>query len=121
MKSETSVVARQYRLMEWADQIRDCQSRPSGVQVAEWCSMHNITTANYYYRFAQVRKACLEQIKNDKTEQKLVQVQTEQWKKETPSSYSSLEMNINGIVVRVTESTSEELLKKVLRVTVNVK
>ena len=76
---------------------------------------------NYYYRFAQVRKACLEQIKNDKTEQKLVQVQTEQLKKETPSSYSSLELNINGIVVRVTESTSEELLKKVLRVTVNVK
>lgn len=62
MKTETSIVARQYRLMEWAEQIRDCKSRPSGMSVAEWCSMHDITTANYYYRFSQVRKACLEQV-----------------------------------------------------------
>ena len=55
MKTETSIVARQYRLMEWAEQIRDCKSRPSGMSVAEWCSMHDITTANYYYRFSQVR------------------------------------------------------------------
>ena len=62
MKTETSIVARQYRLMEWAEQIRDCKARPSGMSVAEWCSMHDITTANYYYRFSQVRKACLEQV-----------------------------------------------------------
>ena len=29
MEIETATVARQYRLMEWADQIRDCQSRPN--------------------------------------------------------------------------------------------
>ena len=65
MKTETSIVARQYRLMEWAEQIRDCKARPSGMSVAEWCSMHDISTANYYYRFSQVRKACLEQVQEE--------------------------------------------------------
>ena len=37
MKTETSIVARQYRLLEWAEQIRDCKARPSGMSVAEWC------------------------------------------------------------------------------------
>lgn len=26
----------QYRLIEWAEQIRDCKSCPSGMSVAEW-------------------------------------------------------------------------------------
>ena len=42
MKTETSIVSRQYRLLEWAEQIRDCKARPSGMSVAEWCSMHDI-------------------------------------------------------------------------------
>ena len=35
MEIETTTVARQYRLMEWDDQIRDCQSRPNGMSVDE--------------------------------------------------------------------------------------
>lgn len=62
MKSETSIVARQCRLMEWAEQIRDCKARPHGMSVADWCNMHDITVANYYYRVKQVREACLEQV-----------------------------------------------------------
>ena len=60
MRSETTMVAEQCRLREWAAQIRDCQSRPSGMSVVEWCACHGITKANYYYRLRRVRKACLE-------------------------------------------------------------
>ncbi len=62
MRSETTMVAEQCRLREWAAQIRDCQSRPSGMSVVEWCACHGITKANYYYRLRRVRKACLEAI-----------------------------------------------------------
>ena len=31
MEIGTTTVARQYRLMEWVDQIRDCQLRPNGM------------------------------------------------------------------------------------------
>ncbi len=50
MYSETTMVAKQCRLREWAAQIRDCQSRPAGMSVVEWCACHDITKANYYYR-----------------------------------------------------------------------
>ena len=59
MEIGIATVARQYRLMEWVDQIRDCQSRPNGMSVDEWCHTHDISKANYYYRLSQVRKACL--------------------------------------------------------------
>ena len=38
MSSETTVVAARYRLQEWAAQIRDCQNRPEGMSVSDWCS-----------------------------------------------------------------------------------
>ncbi|WP_343215683.1 hypothetical protein [Eubacterium sp. An11] len=34
MRSETSVVATQYRLQKWAAQIKDCQNRPEGMKVS---------------------------------------------------------------------------------------
>ena len=65
MASQTSIVAKQVRLMEWAEQIRDCQNRPRKMDVAAWCAQHGITKANYYYRLKRVRKACLDQYQNN--------------------------------------------------------
>ena len=41
MKTETSIVAEQVRLQQWAEQIRDCQNRPAGMDVASWCRQLN--------------------------------------------------------------------------------
>ena len=60
MNTQTSLVAEQIRLQQWADQIRDCQNRPSDMKVDAWCQEHGITKANYYYRLRRVREACLE-------------------------------------------------------------
>lgn len=60
MKSQTSLVAQQTRLSEWAEQIRECQNRPQGMKIDEWCQMHGITKANYYWRLRKVREAFLE-------------------------------------------------------------
>lgn len=60
MSSQTSLVAEQVRLRQWAAQIQECQNRPADVKVETWCSEHGITKANYYYRLRRVRKACLE-------------------------------------------------------------
>ena len=46
MKSHTSLVAQQTRLSEWADLIRDCQNRPQGMKIDEWCQLLNITKAS---------------------------------------------------------------------------
>ena len=62
MSSETTLVAVQYRLQEWAAQVRECQNRPAGMRVIDWCASHGITKANYYYRLRRVREACLESL-----------------------------------------------------------
>lgn len=59
MKSQTSLVAEQFRLQQWAEQIRSCQNRPHGMKVTTWCDQNGITRANYYYRLQRVREACL--------------------------------------------------------------
>ena len=60
MKSHISLVAQQTRLNEWAGLIRDCQNRPQGMKIDEWCQLHNITKASYYWRLRKVREAYLE-------------------------------------------------------------
>ncbi|MBN2898607.1 MAG: IS66 family insertion sequence element accessory protein TnpB [Clostridia bacterium] len=67
MKSQTSLVAQQTRLMEWAKQIKDCQSRPIEISVEDWCQNQGITRANYYYRLRKVREACLSEVQNQNT------------------------------------------------------
>ena len=59
MKSHTSLVAQQTRLSEWAEMVRDCQNRPQGMKMDEWCRLHDITKASYYWRLRKVREAFL--------------------------------------------------------------
>ncbi|MEG0109077.1 MAG: IS66 family insertion sequence element accessory protein TnpB [Lachnospiraceae bacterium] len=80
MKTNTSIVAREYRLQEWAEQIRDCQSRPIEMSVSAWCRGHEISVPNYNYRLKEVRKAFLEMIpttEDNEQAQSVVPVSTE--------------------------------------------
>ena len=61
MATQTRLIAQQTRIQEWAEQIRDCQSRPKGMDVETWCAQNNLTKANYYYRLRRVREVYLEQ------------------------------------------------------------
>ena len=59
MNSHTSLVAQQTRLSEWAEMVRNCQNRPQGMKIEEWCQQHDITKASYYWRLRKVREAFL--------------------------------------------------------------
>lgn len=59
MKSQTSLVAQQTRLNQWAEQIRECNNRPQGMTVDDWCLENGITRSNYYWRLRKVREALL--------------------------------------------------------------
>ena len=41
MAEQTSLVAQQVHLMHWAEQIRDCQNRPKGMDVSTWCEQNS--------------------------------------------------------------------------------
>ena len=122
MKQETSVVARNYRLQEWAVMVRECNSRPHGITVKQWCLEHDVTPANYYYRLTQVQKACLETLPTESIQQQVIPVSQELLgqKEITPASgKSGLDVSVNGFSIHVTDATSPELLKMVLRVVSN--
>lgn len=124
MKSQTSQVARSCRIREWAAMVQECRNRPSDMSVDEWCQANNISKANYYYRFAQVRKACLDSIPSDTVEHAIIPVPMELMHTESETTAvdsnsalthdSFLDISVNGMTIRVTEQTSSVLLKKVL-------
>lgn len=119
MSSETTMIAEQCRLQEWALQIRDCQSRPAGMSVISWCACHGITKANYYYRLRRVREACLETVQEEMPAQQIVPVQSEllrPQKQKDCGVQPGLDISIRGVSIHVTESTSMPLLAEVLKV-----
>ncbi len=122
MNSATTVVAVQYRLKEWAEQIRECQNRPAGMSVVDWCASHGITKANYYYRLRRVRQACLENLPPEAPAQQIVPVNTCLLQQETQSGngmQQGLSVSVNGFSIHVTESTSMPLFAAVLEVVRN--
>lgn len=119
MSSATTAVAVQYRLQEWAEQIRECRNRPAGMSVVDWCASHGITKANYYYRLRRVRQACLENLPPEAPAQQIVPVNTGLLQQETQSGsgiQQGLSVFVNGFSIHVTESTSMQLLAAVLQV-----
>lgn len=118
MSSEASMVAAQYRLQEWAAQIKECQSCPAGMSVASWCACNGITKANYYYRLRRVREICLENIQEKMPVQQMVPVETGllQQEQKGGNEYPGLDISAKGFSVHVTESTPMPLLAAVLEV-----
>ena len=56
---------------EWSKMVHSCNNRPIGMSVDEWCRENSITTANYYYRMTQVRKACLDSLSDEAVNQEV--------------------------------------------------
>ncbi len=116
MKSTTSLVASQYRLHQWAAQIKDCQNRPAEMKVDDWCAQNNIKKANYYYRLRQVRESCIENVS-----QEIVPVSLGLLTSETKAQKEEgLDILIHGISIHVTEHTPSKLLSSVLKVIADV-
>lgn len=110
MKSHTSLVAQQTHLSEWAELVRDCQNRPQGMKIDEWCQLHDITKASYYWRLRKVREAYLEVA--DPT-QAFVQVPSSAIHPETMASEHKIAAVIrcgNNLTLEITDQASASFL-----------
>ena len=119
MSSKTTMIATEYRLQEWAAQVRDCQNRVAGMSVADWCACNGITKANYYYRLRRVREACLESVSREMPVPQIVPVEPTllQQKGNTCGDPGpGLDIFIKGCTIHITEETSLQLLAAVLEV-----
>lgn len=125
MKSQTTLISRNYRLQEWAQMIQECKNRPIDMSVEEWCALNSITKANYYYRMKQVRLACIDALPTEVVEHAVVPVPMEVMNQDTISPSTTcnnpfIELSSHGVTLRVTEDTSDVLLRKVLGVLAHV-
>jgi len=117
MKSTTSMVATQYRMQDWVEQIKACQDRPVGMKITDWCSINGITKGTYYYRLRKVREACLESLPEEMLPQSVVPVPREIMDPKPISDVQTgLDISANGFSVHVTEGTSLNLLATILQV-----
>ena len=116
MKSHTSLVAQQTRLSEWADMVRDCQNRPQGMKIDEWCQLHDITKASYYWRLRKVREAYLKTADHTQT---FVEVPSPSIHPVNMTSEHKIAAVIRGrnhLTLEITEQASASFLKTLLGV-----
>ena len=112
MTTQTSLVAEQVRLQQWAEQVRDCKNRPRGMDVETWCAQNNITKANYYYRLRRVRKACLDQMPSEKN----ISADTENVSDSIPAIRIKTK---EGVSFEVFSNVSTEVLKYLIEVVIH--
>ena len=128
IKTQTSIDAHNYRLQEWTQMIQECNQRPYGMSVSEWCQENSITKANYYYRMSQVRKACVDSLPAEAMELPIVPVPAQLMNSEDSAfeepvqreKESYIEISAHGMTLKITENTSSPLIAKVLGVLAHV-
>lgn len=124
MTTQTSLVAEQVRLQQWAEQVRDCKNRPRGMDVETWCAQNNITKANYYYRLRRVRKACVDQMQTEQADfielpmpsEKNISADTENVSDSIPAIRIKTK---EGVSFEVFSNVSTEVLKYLIEVVIH--
>ena len=56
MKTNTSLVAKNVRLQQWVQEIHECNSRPKGMSVDEWCNergLKKILTTGIFVKYGK--------------------------------------------------------------------
>ena len=117
MSSQTSLMAEQFRLQQWAAQIQECQSRPRDMKVDTWCREHDITKANYYYRLRRVRKACLDACNPAPTFVELpLQSDAIHHEESRDTKPAAILRNAQGLSLEIYNHTSADIIHEILEV-----
>ena len=107
MKSHTSLVAQQTRLSEWADMVRDCD---------EWCQLHDITKASYYWRLRKVREAYLETADHTQTFVEVPSFAIHPVNMASEYKIAAVIRSGNNLTLEITEQASASFLQTLLGV-----
>ena len=125
-------ITHEVRLANWISLVEQCQSRPAGQTIAQWCKETGIGGKTYYYRQRQVRRHCAAQIERNlpaaPTESDAVSFAEVKFSPNRPSeamglhakeSYASLHPDVfvrrGDILVGITNNASDRLLERIMR------
>ena len=111
-----SLVAQKTRLSEWIDMVRDCQNRPQGMKIDEWCQLHDITKASYYWRLRKVREAYLKTADHTQTFVEVPSSAIQPVNMAAEYKIIALIRGRNNLTLEITEQASDSFLKTLLGV-----
>ncbi len=119
---KASLVAKQIRLQQWADDIRACNQRPEGTTVDDWCRQHGLRKATYYWRLRAVREACIDIIDSNVVEssveatQNFVELQPT---KSPDASEGSAVIKLGKASIEISENISDMFLLRIMEAVSN--
>lgn len=115
MKSETSLVATEVRLAEWARLVQECKNRPADMNINTWCSNHGLSRANYYYRLRKVREAFLQNTSEETAPFVEISVAPDTSPvKEVYTENVAATLVLNGTTLQISDHASAGFLKNLL-------
>lgn len=110
------------RLMQWTQIIRECHN--SGMSVKDWCLETNVSEKKFYYWQRRVRGEAFESLKKNELQNqtKFVQLSVQNDNLNNSLSFKpDIILHIGNNILELSNTVSEELLSKVLKVMSNVK
>lgn len=110
-------ITHEMRLMQWTPIIRECRS--SGMTVKSRCLKNNINEKQFYYWQRCVREEAFDTLKKTESQSQpnFVQLQTPADSSRNTSSFmADMIIHIGNSILELSNTVSEELLNKVLKV-----
>ena len=115
-------ITHEIRLKQWASVIRECHN--SGMTVSSWCRENNVHEKQFYYWQRRVRVETYRTLEKTESEKQTNFVQLPvaiDSSKNSTSFMPDMVVHIGNNVLELSNTVSEELLSKVLKVMSNVK
>lgn len=115
-------ITHEMRLMQWSPIIREC--RNSSMTVKSWCLENNINEKQFHYWQRRIREGAFETLKKAESQGRPNFVQlpvSADSLRNTSSFMADMVIHIGNNVLELSNTVSEELLTKVLKVMSNVK
>ena len=120
MASNESAVAKQVQYRQWAQDVRDRNSRPQNISVRTWCDQHGLKISTYYWRLRALRaaylNACIPEASVDEIcDQASVSfVELKPPMACEPKSTPKVTIRAGSVSIEVSESISDEFLLRIM-------
>ncbi len=128
MGSKESNVAKEIRYQQWAEQVKECQARPVGMTVREWCNDRNLDINTYYWRMKALRKVFLKNQNSPETynhsEERFMELPVScNYEEEKTDSVSAGNITIHTgrAKIEIPSDIPEHVIKSVLGAVLHVK
>lgn len=110
-------ITHEMRLLQWTSIVREC--RGSGMAAKAWCLENNMNEKQFYYWQRRVREEVFDTLKKAESQSRPNFVQPPapvDYSRNTSSFTADMIIHIGNNVVEPSNTVSEELLSKVLKV-----